>query len=235
LTPVSADVFFTDQYKMQAVRSAVMNVYFSPLACSMASRIAIYETGAPANFVEVDPKTKRTLGEDGDYLAVHPLGLVPAIRTDDGEVLTENAAVLQYIADQFPAAGLAPPSGMARSRLQQWLCFIGTELHKSLFIPLFDPGMPAEAKTRALNKGDSRLAYLDAHLTGREFLLDEFSVADAYLFTVLNWTQATPVELERWPAVLDYYARLKSRASIARALAEESPLYAAEVKRHKAA
>jgi glutathione S-transferase len=211
-----------------------MDVYFSPLACSMASRIALYEAGSAANFIEVDPKTKRTQ-EGADYFAVNPLGLVPAIRTDDGEVLTENAAVLQYIADMAPAAGLAPSGGMARSRLQQWLCFTGTELHKALFVPLFDPKTPDETKARTLEKGEGRLAYLNTYLTGREFLLDRFSVADAYLFTVLNWKIATPVDLKKWPAVEAYYRRLKERPGIARALSEEHALYAEEVKRHKAA
>jgi glutathione S-transferase len=210
-----------------------MDVYFSPLACSMASRIALYEAGSAANFIEVDPKTKRT--RDGaDFFAVNPLGLVPTIRTDDGEILTENAAILQYIGDRFPDAALAPSGGMARSRLQQWLCFIGTELHKALFSPLFDAKMPDEAKVRALEKGDSRLAYLNTHLTAGEFLLDRISVADAYLVTVLNWQIATPVDLNKWPAVEDYYTRLKQRPSIARALSEEHALYAEEMKRHKA-
>lgn len=211
-----------------------MDLYFSPLACSMASRITLYEADAPARFIEIDPKTKRTL--DGkDFLAVNPLGLVPAIRTDDGEVLTENAAVLQYIADRFPAAGLAPREGMARSRLHQWLCFIGTELHKALFLPLFDSKIPEETKAQTLEKGESRLAYLDNHLNGREFLLDRFSIADAYLFTVLNWKIATPVDIKKWPKIQDYYTRLKHRPSIARALSEEHALYAAEQARHKAA
>ena len=211
-----------------------MDLFYSPLACSMASRISLYEAEAPARFIEVDPKSKRTL-DDEDFFEINPLGLVPVIRTEDGDILTENAAILQYIADRFPAADLAPRDGMARSKLQQWLCFVGTELHKALFVPLFDPKMPQEVKERTLEKGDSRLAYLDRHLQGREFLLDRFSVADAYLFTVLNWKIATPVELEKWPAVLDYYNRLKQRPSIARALSEERTLYAAEVARHKAA
>jgi glutathione S-transferase len=211
-----------------------MDVYFSPLACSMASRIALYEAGAPARYIEVDPKTKRTLDGE-DFFAVNPLGLVPTIRTEDGEVLTENAAILQYIADRFPASGLAPRDGRARSRLHQWLCFVGTELHKALFVPLFDKKMPDEAKALTLQKGDSRLAYLDRYLHGREFVLDRFSVADAYLFTVLNWKIATPVDLKKWPAVQDYYDRLRNRPSITRALSEEHALYAEELKRHKAA
>jgi glutathione S-transferase len=211
-----------------------MDLYFSPLACSMASRIVVYEAHADARFIEVDPKTKRTPDSE-DFFAVNPLGLVPTVRTNDGEVLTENAAILQYIADTHPAAGLAPPSGMARSRLHQWLCFTGTELHKALFVPLFDAKATTDEKTRTLEKGDKRLAYLNTYLDGREFLLDGFSVADAYLFTVLNWNIATPVDLKKWPAVEAYYARLKQRPSIARALSEEHALYAAELRRHKAA
>jgi glutathione S-transferase len=211
-----------------------MELYFSPLACSMATRIALYEAGADARFVQVDGKTKRTQ-EGSDYLAINPLGLVPAIRTDDGVVMTENAAVLQYVADRFPDAGLAPRPGVDRSRLQQWLSFIGTELHKALFVPLLDRNAPDATKTYTLEKGESRLAYLNNYLAGRDYLLDRFSIADAYLFTVLNWNIATPVDLARWPAVKDYYTRMRGRPSITRALAEEHALYAEEQARHKAA
>jgi glutathione S-transferase len=211
-----------------------MDLYFSPLACSMGTRIACYETGADTRFIEVDPKTKRT--RDGaDYRAINPLGLVPAIRTDDGEVMTENAAILQYVADRFPNAELAPAAGMGRSRLQQWLCFIGTELHKALFVPLLDPKAPDAGKAYARDQGASRLAYLDRYLAGRDYLLDRFSVADAYLFTVLNWSTATAIDLAHWPAVKDYYSRMRRRPSIAKALAEERALYAEQQARHKAA
>ena len=158
-----------------------MELYFSPLACSMATRISLYEAGADARFIEIDPKIKRT-PEGADYRAVNPLGLVPAMRTDAGEVLTENAAILQYVADRFPDAALAPHAGLDRSRLQQWLCFIGTELHKAFYVPLLDPKAPDVAKRYALEQGETRLAYLDSYLAGRDFLLDRFSVADAYLF-----------------------------------------------------
>ena len=106
-----------------------MDLYFSPLACSMATRIALYEAGGAANFVEVDPRTKTVLKDGSDFRQVNPLGLVPALRTDDGVVLTENAAILQYVADHLPRAGLGASAGLERSRLHQWLCFIGTELH----------------------------------------------------------------------------------------------------------
>jgi len=212
-----------------------MDLYFSPLACSLATRIALYEAGADAGFIEVDPKTKRTMDDGSDYLKVYPLGLVPAIRLDDGALLTENAAILQYVADRFPAANLAPKGGIERARLQQWLCFIGTELHKGLFISLFDKKAPEGTAANTLAKGESRLAYLNDYLAGREFLLAEFSVADAYLYTVLNWSMATPVKFDRFPAIQAYYARLQKRPSIAKAFGEELALYKAELARHKAA
>jgi len=212
-----------------------MDLYFSPLACSLATRIALYEAGSDAGFIEVDPKTKRIVDDGSDYLKVYPLGLVPAIRLDDGGLLTENAAILQYVADRFPAANLAPKGGIERARLQQWLCFIGTELHKGLFIPLFDKKAPEGTAANTLAKGESRLAYLNDYLAGREFLLDRFSVADAYLYTVLNWSMATPVKFDRFPAIQAYYTRLQKRSSIAKAFAEELALYKAELARHKAA
>jgi glutathione S-transferase len=213
-----------------------MDLYFSPLACSMATRIALYEAGAPASFLEVDPRTKMVRNDGSNFLEVNPLGLVPTLRTDDGVLLTENAAILQYVADRFPQSQLGTHSGMERSRLHQWLCFIGTELHKALFVPLLDRKAPAEAKSYALDKNISRLDYLDEYLKGREFLLDHFSVADAYLFTIINWTMATPpIELAKWPAVKAYYERLRARPSIAKAIAEEFELYKAEIARQKAA
>lgn len=211
-----------------------MDLYFSPLACSMASRIALYEAGASANFIEVDPKSKRT-PDGADYRSVNPLGLVPALRTNDGTVLLENAAILQFIADQFPAAALAPRDGLPRAQLQQWLSFVGTELHKALFIPLFDKALAETTKAKVLETGGGRLTYLDRHLRARDFLLDGFSVADAYLFTVLNWKIATPVDLKSWPSVESYYNRMKARPAITRALKEEFARYAEEQKRQTAA
>ena len=213
-----------------------MDLYFSPLACSLATRIALYEAGAEANYLEVDPKTKKVQNDGSDFTAVNPLGLVPALRTDDGLVLTENAAILQYVADRFPQAGLGTASNIERSRLHQWLCFIGTELHKGLFIPVLDRKAPPEVKTYVLGKWLSRLDYLENYLKGRDYLLDHFSVADAYLTTVLNWSIATPmIDFSKYPAVKDYLERMKKRPAIAKALAEEFELYKAELARHKAA
>src|SRR5512144_2751726 len=194
-----------------------MDLYFSPLACSLATRIALYEAGAAANFLEVDPKTKVVRNDGSDFRTVNPLGLVPTLRTDDGLVLTENAAILQYVADRFPQSGLGTGPGMERSRLQQWLCFIGTELHKGLFTPLLGKAVPAEVKSYTLEKYLSRLDYLDKYLKGREFLLDRFSVADAYLTTVLNWSIATPmIDFAKYPAVKDYLERMKKRPAVAK-------------------
>ena len=213
-----------------------MDLYFSPLACSMATRIALYEAGADANYIEVDPKTKVVLNDGSDFRKVNPLGLVPTLRTDDGVVLTENAAILQYVADHFPEAGIAAGPGIERSKLHQWLCFIGTELHKGLFVPLLDKKAAPEVKGYVLEKNLSRLDYLENYLKGREYLLDHFSVADAYLVTVINWTMATPpVELAKWPVVKAYYERMRARPSIAKAIAEEFELYKTELARHKAA
>jgi glutathione S-transferase len=213
-----------------------MDLYFSPLACSLASRIALYEADADADarFIEVDPKTKRTMAGD-DYRAIYPLGLVPLIRLDDGSLLSENAAVLQYVAARYPGADLGGRDDLERARLQQWLCFIGTELHKALFIPLFDQGLSEDAKARARDKSESRFAFLDNHLRGRDFLLDRFTVADAYLYTVLNWTGSTKVDLTPWPAIAAYHKRMQARPSIAKAFKEEFALYQAELARHKAA
>ena len=210
-----------------------MDLYFAPLACSMATRIALYEAGADAQYIYRD-RNKR-LPDGADFLQINPLGMVPTLRTDDGEVLTENGAILQYVAERFPAAGLAPTSGIERARLQQWLSFFGTELHKAIFIPLLDKKAPAEAKAYALSLVDARFGILDKHLTGREFVLDSFGIADAYLTTVLNWTRAVPIDLSKWPAVKDYHSRMRKRPSIARAWTEEVALYAEEEAKAKAA
>jgi glutathione S-transferase len=213
-------------------KEIAMQLYFSPLACSMATRIALYEAGAPASYIEVDPRTKLTRDGD-DFRKVHPLGLVPALRTDDGELVTENAAVLQYLVRRFPEAKLGPTEGLPYARLQQWLCFIGTELHKGIFAPLLDRQASEVVKTYTLGKSRSPLAYLSDHLTNREYVLDRFSVADAYLVTVLNWTLAVPIALADWPVLAAYVGRLRSRPSVAKALQEEHQLFAAEQARHR--
>jgi glutathione S-transferase len=211
-------------------QAVAMKLYFNPLACSLASRIAIYEAGLAVDLIEVDTRTKRTF--DGkDFRAVHPLGLVPALVLDDGQLLTENGAVLQYLADRAPDKHLAPPGGLARSYLQQWLCFIGTELHKTL-APLLDKATPPEVRAYMLAKVPSRLDHVANHLANRTYLLDELSVADGYLFAVLNWTNVIPqIELATWPALTSFMARMLDRPSVARAFHDERDLYLAELKR----
>ena len=211
-----------------------MDLYFSPLACSLASRIVLYEAGVEARFIEVDPKSKRT-PDGADYREIYPLGLVPLLRLDDGSLLRENAAILQYIAARYPQAELVPADATEKARLQQWLSFIGTELHKGLFIPLFDQKAPEGTRPHVLKKQESRLKYLNDYLSGRDFLLDRFTVADAYLYTVLNWTTATNVDLAPFPAIQQYHRRLQKRPSVARAFQEELALYKAELARHQAA
>ena len=210
-----------------------MQLYFAPLACSMATRIALYETGADAQYIQRS-RDKR-LPDGSDFTAINPLGMVPTLRTDEGDLLTENGAILQYVAGRFPRANLAPASGIDRARLQQWLSYIGTELHKAIFIPLLDHKAPAEVKAYASGLADARFGVLEKHLAGREFLLDTFSIADAYLFTVLNWTGATPLKLDAYPAMTAYVARLAARPSIAKAFGEELAMYKAEVAKQKAA
>jgi glutathione S-transferase len=213
-----------------------MEVYFSPLSCSLATRIALYETAQSADFLEVDPPTKRLVPSGDDYLEIYPLGLVPTLRADDGQFISENAAILQYVADQRPQSGLAPANATGRTQLHQWLCFIGTELHKALFVPLLDKKAPAEVKAYVLGKYRSRLEFLDAQLARREFLLDHFTVADAYLTTVLNWSQVLPaIELSRYPALAKYLERMRKRPSVAKAIAEEATMWRAELARHAAA
>ena len=200
-----------------------MDVFFSPLACSLASRITLYETGQEANFQRVDTRAGKTASGE-DYRKINPKGFVPALRTDDGVVLTENAAILQYLADRKPEAGLAP-GGFARYQLQQWLSFIGSELHKVVFTPLLGATYPPEAKAKAKEAAAERLGYLNDYLTGREWLLDDFSVADAYLCAVLNWNQAVKLDFSVYPAIQAYQQRLMQRPAVGKAVAEEFALF----------
>jgi glutathione S-transferase len=211
-----------------------MDLYFSPLACSMATRIALYEAGAQAGFIQVDLRAKRV--EDGsDFLAVNGMGQVPVLRTDTGELLTENPVVLQYVADRLPGSGLAPQGGMERYQLQQWLNFTTSELHKAVFVPLLDPKSSEGAKAYAREKAPQRLSYLAGHLEGRAFVLDRFTIADAYLVTVLNWGRYSGLDLAEWPALHAYYHRMLERPSVAKAVTEEIALYKAEQARRSAA
>ncbi len=212
-----------------------MDLYFAPLACSLSARIALYEAGAQADFIQVDTRAKTLVAGGASFLTVNPLGQVPVLRRDGGALLTENPVVLQAIGDAYPGSGLVPPPGAARYPVQQWLNFVTSELHKFVFIALLDAQAPEGAKLYAREKAVPRFDYLDAHLAGSDFLTGRFSVADAYLVTILNWAAPSGIDLARWPAVAAYFKRQHQRPSIAKAFAEELVLYREEQARQKAA
>lgn len=201
-----------------------MELFFSPMACSLASRTVLYEAGAQARFTQVDNQAKR-LPDGGDYRQINPMGQVPALRAPEGWVLTENAAVLQYLAEAFPAAGLLPGDADARARVRQWLSFIGTELHKAVFVLLLDPQASAEVKAHAMASVALPLGVLQAHLQQHAHLEGGYGIADIYLAVVLNWAPYAGVDLGAWPAVQAYHRRLSQREAVARALREEFALF----------
>ncbi len=200
-----------------------MKLYYSPGACSLSPHIVLREAGADFTLVRVDLKTKKL--EDGsDYLAVNPKGYVPALQLDNGELLTEGPAIIQYVADQHPAAGLAPaPGTLERARLQEWLNMISTELHKS-FTPLFR-GAGDEWKNAALDNIRRRFDLVAQRLATNPFLMGErFSVADAYLFTVLSWTGFVKIDMSPWPALQAFSQRVGERPAVQAALSAEGLL-----------
>ena len=205
-----------------------MDLYFSPMACSMATRIAAYEAGADIRFLKVDTKARPKRVEDGtEFLTVNALGQVPVLRADDGELIVENAVILQYVADRFPAAGLIPADGAERRKVQSWLGFICSELHVGAFTVLLRPTAPDGAKAFAHERLAERLAHVDAHLQGREFLQGRFSVADAYLFVMLTWARYLAIDFGPYPNLAAYRDRLQTRPSVARAFDEEFTLFKA--------
>jgi glutathione S-transferase len=198
-----------------------MKLYYSPGVCSLASHIALHETGLPFEIDKFIASTGMTASGE-DFMQVNPKGYVPTIRMDDGGILTEGAAVLQYIADQNPASGLAPKAGtMERYRLQEWLTFIGTELHKT-YSPLFNKAVSSEVKTRAFELLTNRLSYVEAQLANKPYLMgDSFTVADAYLFVVLSWSNHVGFDLAQFPRVQEYLARISTRPTVLAAMKAE--------------
>lgn len=201
-----------------------MKLFYAPGACSLSPHIALREAGLDFTLQKVDTKTK-ALDGGGDFWAVNGKGYVPAIEMDDGEFLTEGPAIVQYIADLAPASGLAPPAGTReRVRLQEWLNFITSELHKG-FSPLFGADTPAEFKEIVKKKLGQRFDWLSGQLAGKTWLLGErFTVADGYLFVVLNWTTPVGIDLARWPVLKDYQARIGARPKVQEALRAEGLL-----------
>ncbi len=198
-----------------------MQLYFSPGACSLASHIALREAGLPFDLKRTDVKTKKL--EDGsDYFAVNSKGAVPALRLDDGQVLTEGPAILQYIADQKPESRLAPKSGtLERYRLLEWLNFITSEIHKG-FSPLFNPTVDVKVKEYTTQNLEKKFDWLNTQLAGKKFLTgDNFTIADAYLFVVVNWTNFVGIDLARWPALKEFQARVAARPQVQEAMTTE--------------
>lgn len=198
-----------------------MKLYFSKGACSLSPHIVLCEAGLSFELESVNLATKKTANGD-DYWEVNPKGYVPALRLDNGEVLTEGPAIVQYLADMVPDKQLAPAAGsMARYHLIEWLNFISTELHKT-FSPLFKPSTPEETKQAARDTIATRLDVVEKQLQGRDYLTgNQFSVADAYLFTIVGWARPMKFDLSRWPAVQAFMQRVAARPAVHAAMVAE--------------
>jgi glutathione S-transferase len=204
-----------------------MKLYYMPGACSLAPHIAFREAGLPFDLEKIDGATKKTAGGE-DYTAINPKGSVPALKLDDGQVLTEAAAIQQYIADKSPTKKLAPPAGTPeRYRLQEWLNYIASEVHKGIG-QLFNKAMPDDYR-ETVKKGLAarQLPYLEKALAGREYLMDHFTVADGYLFTVLNWTKLHKIDLSAYPNIIAFMTRVAARPAVQEAMKAEGLLKAA--------
>ena len=201
-----------------------MKLYYSPGACSLSPHIALQEAGLA--YTPVLASTKSHKLQDGtDYYTINPLGYVPMLELDDGTRLREGPAIVQYIADQVPLKMLAPQNGsLQRYRLQEWLTFIGTELHKG-FSPLFNPATPEEYKTMAREKLLQRLQFVDGQLADKQYLMGEqFTVADGYLFTVTNWAKPTNVDISTLANLAAYRERVGARPAVQEAMKAEGLL-----------
>ena len=201
-----------------------MKLYYSAGACSLSPHIALEEAGLTYEAISAPTKTHQ-LPDGSDYYKINPLGYVPLLVLDDGRQLREGPAIVQYIADQVPDKNLAPANGTyERSKLQEWLNFIGTELHKG-FSPLFSPTTPADYKPMVIAKLGERLKFTDGELAGKQYLMgDTFTVADGYLFTVTNWAQYVGVDLSSFANLLAFRARVAARPAVIAAMTAEGLL-----------
>ena len=198
-----------------------MKLYFSPGACSLSPHIVLREAGLEFATEKVSLADKKT--ENGaDYTSVNPKGYVPALQLDNGQVLTEGPAIVQYVADQAPNKKLAPPNGtMERYQLLEWLNFISAEVHKT-FGPLFKPDTPEATRQASCDRLAMRFAYVNKQLQGKDYLMgNQFTVADAYLFTVLNWTGHLKIDMSPYPAVQAYQQRVAARPAVHAAMLAE--------------
>lgn len=203
-----------------------MKLYYAPGACSLASHLALIEAGLSFSIDKTDVRNKKTSTGEDFFALTGGKGYVPALQLDDGTVLCEGVAILQYIADQAPAAGLAPANGtLSRYQLQEWLNYVATEVHKN-YGPLFNPAASAEMKDAAKANLAKRFDWLSEKLTGRDFLMGtQFSVADAYLAVVLGWTRVVGIDLAgTHPVLAAYQARVMSRPAAQAAMKAEGLL-----------
>jgi glutathione S-transferase len=201
-----------------------MKLYYSAGACSLSPHITLHESGLPFEHVAVSLKTHQ-LPDGTDYYSINPPGYVPLLELGDGTRLSEGPAIVQYIADQVPEKNLAPANGtVARARLQSWLNFIATEIHKG-FSPLFNPATPPEYKAMAIERLQSRLAWVDSELASKPYLMGEaFSVADPYLFTVTNWAPKVGVDISSLANLAAFRERVAARPAVQAAMKEEGLL-----------
>lgn len=203
-----------------------MKLYYSPGACSLSPHIVLREAGLPVELVKVDLRTKRT--ENGeDYRTINSKGYVPAIELDDGQRLTEGPAIIQYVADRVPARKLAPPAGtLERYRLVEWVNFISAEVHKQ-YSMLFDPSADDALKARVRERIGGRLSWIVQQIGSRDYLMGpDFSVADAYLFTILSWSKLVGIDINQWPALATYVGRIAARPKVHEAMQAEGLLKA---------
>ena len=198
-----------------------MKLYYSPGACSLSPHIAAREVGLDIELVKVDTKTK-LMADNRDFREVNPYGYVPALELDSGEVILEGPAIVQYIADLNPEAGIAPANGsLERVRVQSALALINSEIHKAIGA-LFNPGLDEDGKASAINRVEARLDVLDKQFGDASYIAnDRYSVADAYLFVVMRWLKFFKIGLDRWPALARHHALIAQRPAVQAALAEE--------------
>lgn len=198
-----------------------MKLFYSPGACSLSPHIVLNELGLPYSVEKVDLK-RHTTADGADYYTINPKGYVPALQLDNGEVLTEGPAIVQYLADQKPQANLLPPAGsLERARVQEWLHFIGTEVHKTL-AALFNPSITPEARSKTIDTFGRRLGFVEQALQGKDYLTgNTFSVADAYLFTIVNWAPMLGIDLSPWPTVVQFQKRVANRPAVQKTLQAE--------------
>jgi len=200
-----------------------MKLYYAPSTCSLNPHIVLREAGIPFELERVKFGSPKKTSTGVDYATINPKGSVPALQLDNGEVLTEGAVIVQYLADQRPASNLAPPAGtMERYRLQEWLNYIASEVHKG-FSPLFNRAATDEAKDAVRKSLTPKFEFLARHLTTHPFLMGEtFTVADSYLFTILTWKAFVAVDITPWPALVAYFDKVGQRPAVRAAIEAES-------------